>query len=95
MGIVSLSGILEQEGIIGYKTLQSLQRNLPGIELFYWTIVMEEFCMTKSEDEICCREKSAEIADLAIDILLTKARPCAILNKIYAEMVYAMVKNGA
>jgi Xaa-Pro dipeptidase len=95
VGVVGLSGIMEPEGIIGYKTFLRLQQDFPKVEFIDWTIVMEEMRMCKSEEEIRYHEKSAEIADIAIDVLLAKARPGVLLNELYAEMVYAMLKNGA
>lgn len=94
VGVVGLPGVQDSEGWIPYHTFSELKRLLPYATLTSATPLLERLRMIKSEEEIWCLERAAQLSDLAIEALVETAIPGKTEYEVYASMVEVMLRNG-
>lgn len=98
-GTIKSLGILKmgfEDNIMTYKTYEGLKKALgDDIELIGAGGAIEEIRKIKSNDEIKCIEKAADIADKAFSRLLPKIKTGATEMELVAELEYEMIKLGS
>lgn len=95
IGLVGLAGSRTPEGIISHEAYLKIEKGLPQAHLSGATDLLEECRLIKSNEEINFHEKAAHLGELAVQAMLQTARPGVRELEVYAQMIFAMLKNGA
>ncbi len=95
IGIVGLPGEREPEGIFSHGAYLDVEKTLPEATLLNATDIIEKLRWIKSEEEIECHTRAAEIGDLAIETMGRSSRPGVSQAEVYGEMVRVMLANGS
>jgi len=97
-GTVGLVGICfrARESVgLPWNLLEEIKRRLPNLRIVDATDLFFELRTVKSEEEIRCLERSAEIADVGFEAHLNGYRPGMTEREYYAAIVHAMDAAGA
>jgi Xaa-Pro aminopeptidase len=78
-----------------WNLLEAIKKRLPNLKIVDVTDILFELRSIKSDEEIRCLEKSAEIADIAFEAHLTSYRPGMTEREYYSAIVHAMDAAGA
>ena len=96
VGLVGLGGPPIHEGgkwpYIAHERLRGL---LPEAEFVDFGHDFARIKAIKSDEEIACHEKTAELNDAAIEVMYQHARPGVRATEVYGRMIGAMVRGGA
>ena len=95
IGIVGLPGEREPEGIFSHGAYLDVEKTLPEATLLNATDIIEKLRWIKSEEEIECHTRAAEIGDLAIEAMGRSSKPGVSQAEVYGEMVRVMLANGS
>ena len=97
-GTLGLVGIVfrARENIgLPWNLLEEIRKRLPNLKILDVTELFFELRSVKSDEEIRCLERSAEIADVGFEAHLKAYRPGITEREYYAAVVHAMDAAGA
>jgi Xaa-Pro dipeptidase len=97
-GTLGLAGICfrARENIgLSWNLLEEIRKRLPQLNIVDVTDLMFEIRSVKSDEEILCLERSAEIADVGFEAHIGAYRPGMTEREYYAAIVHAMDAAGA
>jgi Xaa-Pro aminopeptidase len=97
-GTLGLAGIVfrTRENVgLPWNLLEEIKQQLPELKIVDATDVMFELRSVKSDAEIRCLEKSAELADVGFEAHWKGYRPGMTEREYYAAIVHAMDAAGA
>jgi Xaa-Pro aminopeptidase len=97
-GTLGLVGIIfrARENIgLPWNLLEEVKSRLPNLKIVDVTDVFFELRSVKSDEEIRCLERSAEISSIGFEAHLTAWRPCITEREYYSAVVHAMDAAGA
>jgi Xaa-Pro aminopeptidase len=97
-GTLGLVGMVfrSRENIgLPWNLLEEIRKRLPKLNIIDVTDLFFELRSIKSDEEIFCLEKSAEIADVGFEAHLKAWRPGMTEREYYAAVVHAMDAAGA
>lgn len=87
-------GLRAPEGTIKYGTMKKLIDAFPQATFVDATRLMQEARYVKSDEEIAMLERSAAIAEKAVEAMIRTARPGVRECEVYAEMIAAEIREG-
>ena len=97
-GTLGLVGIIfrARENIgMPWNALEQIRKRLPNLKIVDVTDLFFELRSVKSEEEIRCLEKSAQIVDVGFEAHVSGYRPGMNEREYYAAIVHAMDAAGA
>ncbi|MGI9147902.1 MAG: M24 family metallopeptidase, partial [Chloroflexota bacterium] len=95
IGIIGLSGNTRYaEGMASHGLVTALQRAFPRAEMVNATFLLDEARYVKSDEELVCIERATHLAERALDVLRSEARPGLTERALIARMLAAMVEHG-
>ena len=95
LGLVGMIFRASENIGLPWNLLEEIKRRLPNLKIVDVTDVMFELRSVKSDEEIRCLEKSAEISDVGFEAHWKAYRPGMTEREYYAAIVHAMDAAGA
>jgi len=95
LGLVGISFRLNENLGLPWNTYEAIRRRLPNLRLVDVTDLFYELRSVKSDEEIACLAKSAEIVDIAYRAHRELIREGTSEREVYAGVVRAMDAAGA
>jgi Xaa-Pro aminopeptidase len=95
LGLVGICFRARENVGLPWNLLEEIRQRLPQLRIVDVTDLFFELRSVKSEEEIRCLEKSAEIADVGFEAHLQGYRPNITEREYYAAIVHAMDAAGA
>jgi Xaa-Pro aminopeptidase len=94
VGVVGLAGLVRApEGVVPWGVYEKIRSSLPQVHFENATALMQEVRSVKSGEEIAFIERAAEIIGLAINVLVTQARPGVPESHLIGEMLREIVRE--
>jgi Xaa-Pro aminopeptidase len=95
IGVIGLSGNTRYaEGSASHGLITSIQHAFPRAEIVNATFLLDEARYVKSDQELHCIEQATRLAELALDVLRTEARPGLTERALIARMLASMIEAG-
>jgi len=96
IGLAGLAHLMRfPDGVVSHTFYEKLRRAFPHAELVDATPLLDEARYVKSEEEIACLQRSVELVERAIDVLVREARPGVPSCVVYARVLASMVEQGS
>jgi Xaa-Pro aminopeptidase len=95
LGLVGICFRARENIGLPWNLLEEIRRRLPQVKIVDVTDLFFELRSVKSEEEIRCLERSAELADIGFEAHLQGYRPNMTEREYYAAIVHAMDAAGA
>ena len=89
------SGTRAPSGTILYQDMKLLHAEFPNATFVDCTSALQDVRAVKSQEEIGFLTKSTELIELGIEAKVAAAKPGALDYEVWAEAIYAMIKNGS
>ena len=96
LGVTGLSGNTRfPEGITSHGVVERLRAMLPDAELVNANPLMDEARFVKSDEEIEFLRAGLVLAERALDLIASEARPGVPENVVYARLIASIIEGGA
>lgn len=95
LGLVGMCFRARENVGLPWNLLEEIRKRLPQLAIVDVTDLFFELRTLKSEEEIRCLERSAEIADVGFEAHIKAYRPGMLEREYYAAIVHAMDAAGA
>jgi len=95
LGLVGMCFRARESVGLPWNLLEEIKARLPKLRIVDLTDLFFELRTVKSDEEIRCLEKSAELADIGFEAHLKSYRPGMNEREYYAAIVHAMDAAGA
>jgi Xaa-Pro aminopeptidase len=87
--------VRQPEGNLNYTTIEEIKAALPDAEIVDGTPITSEARYVKSEAEIAVLQRSVEIGEACMDVMIEHAHEGTPAADVYAEMVLTQIRMGA
>jgi Xaa-Pro dipeptidase len=95
IGVIGLSGNTRYaEGSASYGLVTAIQRAFPRTEIVNATFILDEARYVKSDEELACIEQATRLAERALEVLRTEARPGLTERALLGRMLASMIEQG-
>ncbi len=95
IGIAGMEHIARvPDGLISHTMYEKIAASCPGSDIVDATLLLEHVRSVKSEEEIAFLRQGVALAEAAIDVMASEARPDVPQCAVYGRMVAAMVERG-
>lgn len=94
IGIAGLSGLARApSGTITWGTVDAITRAFPQAKIVNATQLMQEARTEKSAEEVEFMQRSMEIIEKMIEVMVSMAKPGAVEKAIYGQMIATLLAN--
>jgi Xaa-Pro dipeptidase len=94
IGFSGLSGLARApSGTITWDTVDKVTRAFPQASIVNATALMQEVRTEKSAEEVAFMQRSMEIIEKMIDVMVKMAKPGAVEKEIYGQMTATLLAN--
>ena len=95
LGLVGICFRARESVGLPWNLLEEIKKRLPNLAIVDLTELFFELRTVKSDEELRCLEKSAELADVGFEAHLTSYRPGVTEREYYSAIVHSMDAAGA